>query len=221
MPYREDGQRLPFPLGDEVTLDLLGREASVKKMGVIQEGIFDAQGPQQARQGRIPHPFGEPDSLRPPEKMFLQIVRHEEDLPYRIPLRDVGQEGLVEPPAKKLHLLPIHHLLYQGEDLWPLRLHPLPEGTREMEAEAEVRGMEHSFQEGPVTVVYRPGENGFEVPHWLMIVNRKRKEIGGHQGSSRASRALRTASLTISFASFSTFNMLKIFSLFSVLSSTL
>jgi len=149
-------------------------------MGVIQGGILDARGSQNARHVRLPNTFGKPHAARFRSKTLFTVARHPLYLAQRVPFRDRAQHRFIIAAAHDFHLTLLHQSGKCFQKIRGIAFKPVKQRPRKMHRNANFRVALENIQKGQVTVAVRPFKNEIKVPDRLVGVAAKYKVDAFH-----------------------------------------
>ena len=172
---REDLQGEAFLLGDEVAGQILRPHAGGEEVCVVDDRVLDAGGGDGLGQVRFPHPFRQPEALRPRAEAALQVGRHLADLPGPVAFGDHGEDRLVVAARHELDLLALHQRAQHREELRVRALQPVQERAGVVHRHADLRVLLEGAQHGQVALGVRRLEDMGEVAHGLMVVDGQRE----------------------------------------------
>jgi hypothetical protein len=158
-------------LGEVVTAEVVGRQTRQREVLIVHQHVLDAGVAQRARQGRFPHPLGQPHAARTHAELGPQERAQALDLTPFVGIGQDGQDRLVEAAGEELDAPTADDLAEEIERRARVRAQPLEQAARAVDGQPHLGPGPEPLEERPVRSLGGLDENAVEVPDRLVVVN--------------------------------------------------
>ncbi len=130
----EHDHRKTLVLGDVRLTGLVLLQAGAQEVLVVEHGVRNAGLSEERWKVWLPHALGQPGAKRPLTEDRVDPVGERPDLAHAIPARHADEDRLVVTAGKELDLAAPDQVGEVADDVGPVGLEPVQEGSGEVEA---------------------------------------------------------------------------------------